>query len=282
MPSSQPRSPHDFVRFARPPVTEVALTAQFAEPAVDLRTVGAFAEKIGRGFPSQTQQPPAPVIEPETFNQVLSAPPFRIQLQPQAPLPRIWFESKNQEQLIQLQADRLSVNWRSLDGDPTRYPRYSKLREVFKAQFKRLATIVEQRGQSLPVSACEVLYVNPVEPRGEAKAGTHPDLATVLNRLRRSPKGAFLGQPEDSQLQARWRIPGQDDRPAGRLYLSATPALSDAQRPIYLVQMIGRTIPARPKLKGVMDALDLGHEWVVRGFADVTTSAMHQIWERED
>ncbi len=282
MPSSQLRSPHDFVRFARPPVTEVALTAQFREPVVDLRTVGAFAEMVGRDFPNQSQQQPAESIDSETFDQVPNPPPFRIQLQPQVPLPRIWFESKNQERLIQLQADRLSVNWRLMGGDPTRYPRYSKLRDVFQTQLKRLTAIIEQRGQSVRASACEVLYVNPVEPKGKAQAGTHPDLATVLNRLRRPPKGSFLGRPEDSQLQARWRIPGENGQPAGRLYLSAAPALSDEQKPIYLIQMIGRTTPATPELKGVMDALDLGHEWVVRGFADVTTSTMHQIWEREE
>lgn len=256
---------------------------QFREPLVDLQTVGAFAQKVGTEFPNQSQQQPAESIEPETFDLApKNAPPFRIQFQPQVPLPRIWFESKNQERLIQLQADRLSVNWRLMGGDSTRYPRYSKLRQVFQTQLKRLGAIVEQRGLGLNASACEVLYVNPVEPKGKAEVGTHPDLATVLNRLRRPPKGAFLGQPEDSQLQARWRIPGESDRPAGRLYLSAVPALSDEERPIYLVQMMGRTTPTTPELKGVMDALDLGHEWVVRGFSDVTTNAMHQIWERED
>jgi hypothetical protein len=147
---------------------------------------------------------------------------------------------------------------------------------------KRLRAIVQKSGRELDVTACEVLYVNPIEPVGKASPGMHPDLATILNRISRSPTKAFLGRPEDSQYQARWRITGPDNQPVGRLYLSAEPAVSDAQKSIYLVQLVGRTIPTTSKSKAVMEALDLGHEWVVRGFADVTTKAMHKIWERED
>lgn len=283
MPISEPRSPFDLVRFARPPVAEVALTAQFREPVIDLATVGVFAEQIRKQFPNQSQRQPAAPIEPETFDQSPTPPPpFRIQFAQEVQLPRLWFESPNHDRLVQLQPDRLSVNWRLLDGDPTEYPHYSELRKTFQAQLKRLRAIVQRSGRELEVIACEVLYVNPIEPVGQAGPGMHPDLAMVLNRISRSPTKAFLGRPEDSQYHARWRIPGPDGQPAGRLYLSAEPAVSDSQKSIYLVQLVGRTIPTTSQAKAVMNALDLGHEWVVRGFADVTTKAMHKIWERED
>jgi uncharacterized protein (TIGR04255 family) len=283
VPRRPARSPHDFVSFDRPPVTEVALTAQFNEPVVDLAALGAFAEQVRRQFPNQTQRPPADAIEPETFDQIPNVPPFTIQLQPQAALPRIWFESKNRERLIQLQADRLSVNWRLLDGDPSHYPRYSKLRQIFKQQLKRLSSILMDRERQVRVAACEVLYVNPIEPLEKTERGTHPDLASVINRLRSSPKGSFLGKPEDSQWQARWRIPRHgDDQPSGRLYVSAAPAVSERQTPIYVVQTVGRTIPTSPDLEGAVEALDIGHKWVVKGFADVTTNKMHQAWGRKD
>jgi hypothetical protein len=31
----------------------------------------------------------------------------------------------------------------------------------------------------------------------------------------------------------------------------------------------------------VSDFFDLGHEWIVRGFADITTPDVHKIWERK-
>lgn len=283
MPTSQPRSPFDLVRFKRPPVAEVALTAQFGEPVIDLAAVGQFAEQVQKQFPNQSQRQAAAPIDPETFDLSPTAPPpFRIQFAQEVQLPRLWFESSSSDRLIQLQSDRLAVNWRLLDGDPTEYPHYAELRKVFEAQLKRLRTIVRKSGRDLDVTACEVLYVNPIEPVGKAEPGMHPDLASVVNRVSRSPTKAFLGRPEDSQYQARWRIPGPDGQSVGRLYLSAEPAVSDSQDSIYLVQLVGRTIPTGAQTKAVMEALDLGHEWVVRGFADVTTKAMHKIWERED
>lgn len=283
MPTPEPRSPFDLVRFKRPPVTEVALTAQFGEPIVDLATLGLFAEQIQKQFPNQSQRPPAAPIEPETFDQTPTGPPpFRIQFAQDVQLPRLWFESASHDQLVQLQADRLSVNWRLLDGDPTEYPHYDELRKVFERQLNRLRRIVKKRGRDLDVTACEVLYVNPIEPVGKAAPGMHPDLAGVLNRVSRSPTNAFLGRPEDSQYQARWRIPGPDGQSIGRLYLSAEPAVSDADQSIYLVQLVGRTIPSGSQTKAVMKALDAGHAWVVQGFTDVTTKTMHKIWEREE
>jgi uncharacterized protein (TIGR04255 family) len=279
--SSQPRSPHDFVRFLRPPVAEVALTAQFDGPVADLAVIGTFAEKVRGQFPHQTQQPPAEAIEPETFDQPPGGAPIQIPLRTPMPMPRIWFESKNQERLIQLQSDRLSVNWRLMNNDPTRYPHYSKLRGMFKTQLNRLSKIVDERGGALRIRACEVLYVNPIEPLGKSESGAHPDLATIINRVSGPPKQAFLGQPEDCLFQARWRIPGENDGPIGRLYLAAAPALSEDNKSIYIVQMTGRTIPRTPQINATMDALDLGHKWVVKGFADVTTRQMHKLWRRE-
>jgi uncharacterized protein (TIGR04255 family) len=262
-------------------VTEVALTAQFQSPVVDLGILGAFAAKVEGQFPTQDQRPPAEVIQPETFNQAPGPLPFRIEQLNQVQLPRVWFISKDNERLIQLQADRISVNWRSMSGDPTKYPRYSKLRDIFKRQLATLIEIAEKRERLAQVIACEVLYVNPVSPPGRTEPGTHPDLATIINRLRRPPRGAFLGKPEDSQWQARWRIPSENNgEPAGRLHVYAAPALSEDQRPIYVIQMNGRTTPASPDSKGALDALDLGHKWVVKGFEDITTNKMHQIWER--
>lgn len=283
MPSSQTASPFDLVRFNRPPVTEVALTAQFSTPIVDLGTLGAFAAQIEKEFPTQEQRPPAEAIAPEEFGQAPGPPPIRFEFRPEAvPLPRLWFISQDGERLVQLQADRLSVNWRSMSGDPAKYPRYTNLREVFERQLRTLSRLAKGRGKELRVSACEVLYVNPVTPLGKTEPGTHPDLASVINRLRTPPKGAFLGKPEDSQWQARWRIPSTDDaKPVGRLHVSANPALSDDQRPLFVVQMNARITPSSPDAKGTMAALDVGHKWVVKGFEDITTNRMHKIWEKE-
>ena len=49
--------------------------------------------------------------------------------------------------------------------------------------------------------------------------------------------------------------------------------------PIYLVNLTARVMPRRSTVDGAMKALDVGHEWVVMGFKDLTTSEMHKHWE---
>ena len=34
--------------------------------------------------------------------------------------------------------------------------------------------------------------------------------------------------------------------------------------------------------KAMLDWFDLAHEWIVRGFTDLTAAEAHKLWERED
>jgi hypothetical protein len=97
----------------------------------------------------------------------------------------------------------------------------------------------------------------------------------------RAPE-TFLGAPEDETLQARWRIPNRldVDRPVGRLYLSASPALEpQTNLPIYLVNLTGHVLPSEERQEAALDALDLAHDWVVRAFEAITTEVMHTAWK---
>ena len=48
--------------------------------------------------------------------------------------------------------------------------------------------------------------------------------------------------------------------------------------PIYLVNLTARVMPNGDTVDRAMKALDLGHEWVVLGFEDLTTAEMHKHW----
>jgi hypothetical protein len=278
-------SPHDLIHFKNPPVEEVALTFQFAADAVDLAVLGRFAAEVVNSLPIQEQQPVAQPMR-ESFDIAPSPdPPFEIKFEPS--LPRTWFMNKDRSRLVQVQRDRLSLNWRQPNG--ARYPRYTTLRREFGRYFNTLRRCLKTVKRDMPaINMCEVNYVNPVSVGATPKGGGHPELALIVNRLSRRPRSAYLPHVEDAQFAARWRIPaseiGEDtDRPVGRLYLSAAPGLRPPQlEPIYIVNLLGRVIPLSGDSRAAWKALDVAHEWAVLGFKDVTTEQVHKAWGLEE
>ncbi len=283
----QPRRPSRFnlVEFERPPVVEVILSVQLPADTVDLEVYGRFAQETREELPRRSRQPLTPPVE-ETFDRPRAHRSIEIHLEGPDSLPRITFESENGVQLVQLQHDRLTLNWRGREpGMP--YPRYKVLRKRFQQLLKRLTDALDDIEQPHPINLCEVTYVNPIEYPGAGTTDrvgrTHPDLANIINRLRPRPRGAFLPEAEDAQVQARWRIPaealGGKGTAAGRLHLSVAPGLKPpGDTPIYLVNLTARIMPTRGTVDKAMQALDVGHEWVVLGFKDLTTSQMHKHW----
>ena len=53
-------------------------------------------------------------------------------------------------------------------------------------------------------------------------------------------------------------------------------------KPVWLMNLSARGIPLGPGVGGAFDFFDLAREWIVRGFADLTTRAMHRSWKRKD
>ncbi|MFI5005586.1 MAG: TIGR04255 family protein [Solirubrobacterales bacterium] len=289
------QSPHELVNFARPPVAEVVLAAQFPPETIDLEVYGRFARELRDGLPRRTRQGLVPRNE-EKFDQRRVQPSFEIRFEGPADLPRIVFESENRVELVQLQPHRLTLNWRKVTPDAV-YPRYKTLRKRFRKLLDLLAGALDELDQRHPVELSEVTYVNPIEYPGDAATDpvgrTHPDPANIINRFKHRPRNAFLPEAEDAHLQARWRIADPAGEPVGRLHLSMEPGLrpprttpGDLEQadpasdltPIYLVNLTARVMPARDTVDRAMKALDLAHEWVVLGFEDLTTATMHDYW----
>ena len=269
----------ELVTFDRPPLSEVGLSVQFAPGAVDIDVLAAFTAATRAALPRRQHHVPVPPMV-ETFDDAPRPAPFSIQVQGQLTLPRTWFMSDDQVSLVQLQPDRLSFNWRRIDGAAD-YPRYPEIRERLVEYLGILYRCFEEVGSVQPtVNLCEVAYINPIE-LPDAPERWHPDLSRILKRVR--PEALqFLPAPEDSQLQERYRIAG-DDGPIGRLHLSATPVVAGTPpHPLYMVNLAARVRPRGAELEPVCEALDIGHRWVVLGFTDVTTDEMHKLWGLDD
>ncbi len=273
---------------------------QFPPDTIDLEVYGRFASEVRSDLPRRSRQSVVPRNE-EKFDERQAQSSFEIRLEGPADLPRIMFESETRVEVVQLQPHRLTLNWReAIPG--TSYPRYKALRKRFMALLGLLLAALDEVGQQHPVELAEVTYVNPIEfPGDDATDGvgkTHPDLANIINRFKKRSKTAFLPEAEDARLQARWRIPDKAGAPIGRLYLSVEPGLRpsrlkspalttpdvppQALTPIYVVNLNARVMPGGNTVDRAMKALDVGHEWVVLGFEDLTTAEMHDHWGKRE
>ena len=95
-----------------------------------------------------------------------------------------------------------------------------------------------------------------------------------------SLKGEFLPEAEDVALRVRYSIPGGDGA-VSRLHVVADPGFDSSGKPGIVLTLTARGGLGRGAEDSLESRLDLGREWIVRGFADVTSNAMHRHWERE-
>jgi uncharacterized protein (TIGR04255 family) len=264
-------------------VVEVSLCFQFAAQSVDLDVLAMFSERVRAELPRRELQPALPSMV-ERFDAIHRPPAFEFRLEQLATLPRVWFTSTDSIRLVQLQHDRLTLNWRKLDTDE-RYPRYRELRQAYAGFLESLHGCYEALERARPViNMAEVAYINHIDDGVVVLRNGQPgfaDPATIINRLAAPSDRAFLAHVEDVQVNERWRIPRTDgsDEPAGRLYLAAGPGIkpSDGQ-PIYVVNLTARVLPATSDDDSVWAAMDRAHRYVVLGFKDTTTEHMHRLW----
>ncbi|MFL5845288.1 MAG: TIGR04255 family protein [Solirubrobacteraceae bacterium] len=270
------------VTFRRPPVSEVALAIQFDSPVVDVEVLGQLVSRLKSDYPDREQQPALPPMAEPTG--LLNPPQIEVQFGTPFLLGRTWLLTEDGHHLIQIQADRLVVNWRRLNAD-VEYPRYTSIRDRFAQLLAITEELVGQvSGGSLTSNFLELSYINEITVPGSQPGESHPRVEDIFRVVDWSAADAFLGRPEDAQLQARWRIPHDrlpEGSQVGRLYFSANPGFRVIdQMPIYAVNLVARVVPApSTSAEEAIAAADTGHEWIVRGFADLTTPAMHELWE---
>jgi uncharacterized protein (TIGR04255 family) len=268
--------------FANPPVVEVALSVQFQPLPLRTAYLGRFWASLSRDFTRTEDQPIIEAVhEPFDPRQYVRDAGIRVRTLDVPPVPRVWFLNDTGTELIQLQQDRFIHNWRKAD-DNAEYIRYPRVRERFADSFEKFESFVrsEKLGHISP-DQCEVTYTNHlVEGYGWDRQG---QLDQVFTFWQPQVRTSFLPEPENASISVRFVIPGPGGDPIGRLHVEAQPAFRKTDlRPILVVNLTARGAPLGTGLSGVMDFFDIGREWIVRGFAAITTNEMHAIWRRTD
>ncbi|MGI9119664.1 MAG: TIGR04255 family protein [Acidimicrobiales bacterium] len=256
--------------FDAPPVVEVALGVQF-RPLLSLRPIelAALRERWRGRYPLVQEQPPLP----PTIESPSGVPAVQFIIGP-ALQTRLCFLDDAQVELIQLQHDRLTVNWRQV-GPDAEYPRYPYVRGVFEERFSDLRSYVEENQLgSLDVTQVEMIYVNAIE--------MEDDQLGYLDQVLRNwlpPIEHHLGDPEQARAALVFPVP-QVGRPPVRMYVAADPAQRPDGRPAVFLTLTVRGAPTDERSEAALRFMDHAHEHVVRSFAELTPQAMHERWER--
>src|SRR5690242_19629823 len=259
--------------YESPPVSEVVIGLVF-QPLVSFRVVhfGLIWEKLREEFP---------IIEhasPLGFEQALMSSPVTAW-----PLfvPRVWFVTRSQDRLIQLQNDRFYVNWRSrAEGAP--YPRYEAMIQMYEQCLAVVSDVLKQENLGdIVATSYEVRYINQI-PKG---AGWHKfeDIGSIFPDVAwRSEATRFLPPPIGGTWSAAFNMPND----MGRLNVRAQPGVRDVKdenKEIILLELTANGPGPGAKVTSAREWFDVGHEWIVRGFADLTSSRMQRdVWKRKD
>lgn len=269
-------------KYKKPPVVETIFGVQFPE-LEDFRGVhfGLYWQTLRDRYPKWEDQPRLSPLRIEKFPRPPIVQDPRLQLLQGMPLNRVWFTAKSDSELIQLQPDRFLFNWREHGNE---YPSYERNSKMFFREFEAFSQFCrDQTGLSEPMpEICEVTYVNHIKPE---KGESAPDLAgKVFSGLRWEQSEEFLPSPESLTFNRAFVIKDQA-APIGRLYAEASIAVKRGDSGLsefVLFNLTGRVNHKSDQGQKLADSMQLAHDWVVRGFADLTNKQFQkERWGRQ-
>lgn len=270
------------IKFETPPVVETALSVQFNSLAgFTAAHAGWFwkeyVEKFGDGPPNEWKQiTEAPKIpgQLEKFGaEDVWAPPL-VQVLHGVMSPRIQIIRGDGERMLQVQDNRLILNWRK---QASAYPTYQTLLPEFRNMLNAFESFCEEAAFGTPVyNLWEITYVDQV------KKGTMWDSVRNLNRifpaLAAPPVSALHAPPSDDEtISADWRFSLANRR--GRLYLQ----LRQAKLQPSNEEVIQLTTTARGPVSETQSweqGMNFGHDALSETFLAITSSEAQQLWKK--
>ena len=262
--------------FDRPPVSEVALSIEFL-PLQGWRTPhsGLYWGRLQAQYPHTEVHPPLASQIEKYGEEFWQQPMIRVEVV-NPDISRFWFLDDTRTRLIQVQRDRFIVNWRKVRGDEI-YPRYEDdLRPRLEREWGRFKQFVaDSHIGDIAVQQCEVTYVNDM-PAGDEWRTFAESLRLFSPWWGRGSDG-FLQRPETLMVQGSFALGGEE----GRLHFVSRHVRRNLDQKEAVQLML--TARGRPKSSADADVLgfmDIGREWVVRAFADLTSAEAHKFWKR--
>ena len=253
--------------YKNPPINEVVCGLRFDTPdKLRIPHIGLLWDKFRADYPIIQHVPPIASAKGE----ILVDPATGI------PLPRVWFISKSDDQLVQFQVDRFYFNWRRRQSD---YPRYDHVIKNFESVLNTIVNFFSEfeLGEIKPIEY-ELSYINHI-PNGQGW-NTIDDLPRIFSDfVWKKTKERFLPNPEKVAWQTEFSLPEKK----GHLIVNLKQATRTEDKVALLVlELKTRGIGESANKEDIRKWFDLAREWIVRGFTDLTTPEIHKIWELEE
>lgn len=256
--------------YESPPVSEVVIGLRF-KPLLALRVphIGLLWERFREEFPSCEHAPPLGLED--VFAGKPDVP---------WPVPRVWFVNRSEDRVVQIQNDRAYFNWRSRSKD-TRYPRYPAILEMYERGIAMISEFLKDEGlgEIIPVEY-ELKYVNHI-PKGTAWQNAS-DIPKIFADLTwRCLQDRFLPDPIGGDWTVVFPLPPKSGRLTARFYAGVRRIPSLVEEQIVVLEMTANGPSIGSEVPPARQWFDLGHEWIVRGFADLTSlDVQTKVWKR--
>jgi uncharacterized protein (TIGR04255 family) len=252
--------------YKKPPVNEVVCGMRFHTPdKIRIPHIGLLWDKFRQDYPNIQHAPPIATSKGEIL----------IDSETGLPLQRVWFINRLNDQLIQFQFDRFYFNWRRRKDV---YPRYPYVIKNFENVLNTIVNffIEFEFGEIKPIEY-ELTYINHIQKGQEWN--TADDLPRIFSDFAwRQTTGRFFPSPENVTWQANFTLPEKK----GNLVVNLKQAIRTEDKvPLLVLELTARGLGESTNKIAVREWFDLAHEWIVRGFTDLTTSEIHRFWERE-
>ena len=266
-------------RFRKPPVVETVLGVHF-RPAENFTSAeqGILWDRCFRQeYPKLEERPPIEEVTEQFGDARLGAfPMMRWQVMDRPDTPRLWAVSENGQHVIQIQKNAFFSNWLKSADDAT-YQSYQERRQQFGHQLSQLEEFFREQGiRQIEPTSWDVTYVNHIDYEGLDHIGS--EAAKVLTVWTNQFSDDFLRESDKLTLGFAFPMPEN----SGRLNVNLAPTvLPKDRRQVLRLDLTARGQLKTKDLASALTAIDLGHEWIVRGFASLTRPEMHQLWERE-
>lgn len=229
------------------PVSEAVIGVEFPRLPFDAWHVVALHTMWSAEFPHHETKPPLPPAGIQ--------PGFGFTVGPAPIEGRYWFIDPHDGWLIQLQNDRLILNWRKVPE--AAYPGFGVVREKYIRYWGDFASYVSSLGLPGPYpSIVEYTYVNELPPQRS--------LSYFVNLLKEAPEG-LPGTPSHQALQIKRAIHPTDSSDAtGELVINAAESGIDQATTLTIVtrllcsgldQVAPRIEDAHMLSRGTFDAI---------------------------
>ena len=253
--------------YKNPPVNEVVCGMRFDTPdRLRIPHIGVLWDKFRTDYPIIQHAPPIASVKGEILIDEVTG----------LPLQRVWFINKTDDQLIQFQFDRFYFNWRRRRSD---YPRYAHVIKNFEDLLNTIRNFFSEfeLGELKPIEY-ELSYINHI-PKGQGW-NKIDDLPKIFSDfVWKQTKERFLPNPEKIAWQTEFPMPEK----MGHLIINLKQATRTEDKVTLLVlELKTRGIGKSASKEAIREWFDLAHEWIVRGFTDLTTPEIQKIWEREE